>query len=174
MLWFLFLLNLCVWNAISAFQYRGCFKSQLLSTNNHINVSPFPMKSVSLQQKNIKHKQTQTNMFATVLSPSIYPIFEEAVLFNVAQALILIIIGQKSLTPQGLLHATILGIGLWTFLGFRGWIICVSYLIFGSLATKVKMKEKEVSLHSNYLYLYYLLIMLETWYCRKARWCKGS
>jgi len=82
-------------------------------------------------------------MLADVLSPSIYPIFEEAVVMNSVQALILILIGQKSLTPQGLLHATILGIGLWTFLGFRGWIICVSYLILGSLATKVKMKEKE-------------------------------
>jgi uncharacterized membrane protein len=82
----------------------------------------------------------------SIVSPDIYPIFEEAVIFNCVQAAILMTIGQKSLTMQGLLHATILGIGLWTFLGFKGWIVCVSYLVLGSLATKVKMKEKEVSI----------------------------
>ena len=86
----------------------------------------------------------RSNPISSIFSPDIYPIFEEAVLFNAAQALILTLFKQKSLTNQGLIHATILGIGLWTFLGFKGWIICVTYLILGSLATKVKMSEKEV------------------------------
>ena len=50
---------------------------------------------------------------------------------------------QQSLTEEGLLHSAILGVGLWTFLGFKGWALCVCYLIFGSLVTKIKMKEKE-------------------------------
>lgn len=49
----------------------------------------------------------------------------------------------KSLTLQGYLHAMALGTGLWTTLGWRGWTLCVLYLIFGSLVTKVKFAEKE-------------------------------
>ena len=90
------------------------------------------------------HTTIRSNPISYIFSPDIYPIFEEAVLFNTVQALILTVVKQKSLTTQGLVHATILGIGLWTFLGFRGWIVCVTYLILGSLATKVKMNEKEV------------------------------
>ena len=52
-------------------------------------------------------------------------------------------INQKSLTTQGLLHAGLLGVGLWTFLGAAGWSVCVTYLVLGSLVTKVRMKEKE-------------------------------
>ena len=90
------------------------------------------------------HTTIRSNPISYIFSPDIYPIFEEAVLFNTVQALILTVVKQKSLTTKGLVHATILGIGLWTFLGFRGWIVCVTYLILGSLATKVKMNEKEV------------------------------
>jgi len=53
------------------------------------------------------------------------------------------VIKQKSLTPSGLLHSFLLGIGLWTFLGYEGWLLCVSYLILGSLVTKVKMNYKK-------------------------------
>jgi uncharacterized membrane protein len=52
---------------------------------------------------------------------------------------------QKSLTPSGLAHALVLGVVLWGTLGWRGWLICVLYLVFGSIVTKVKMQEKEVS-----------------------------
>ena len=107
----------------------------LSSRGNAFAKLPDRCKSVSVKA---------INPVQFVLSPEIYPIFEEAVLFNTAQALLLTIVKQKALTNQGLVHATVLGIGLWTFLGFRGWIICVTYLILGSLATKVKMKEKEV------------------------------
>lgn len=47
------------------------------------------------------------------------------------------------MTKAGLLHATILGTGLWTFLGPKGWLGGVIYFILGSLVTKVKMQEKE-------------------------------
>jgi hypothetical protein len=39
----------------------------------------------------------------------------------------------KSLTSQGYLHAMALGTGLWATLGWRGWTLCVLYLILGQL-----------------------------------------
>ena len=50
---------------------------------------------------------------------------------------------QKMLTPDGIFHALILGTGLWSTLGWRGWTVCVAYLFLGSAVTKVKMAEKE-------------------------------
>ena len=78
-----------------------------------------------------------------VLLPGI-SIFQEALLGNGLWFAILALSKQKSLTREGLYHATALGIGLWTFLGLSGWLVCVSYLVLGSLVTKVKMREKEV------------------------------
>jgi hypothetical protein len=79
----------------------------------------------------------------SLLDPAILPSFNEALMFNIPQAIILCLIPQKSLTPSGLFHATILGIGLWTFLGVQGWFLCVFYLIAGSLVTKIGFKQKE-------------------------------
>jgi len=62
---------------------------------------------------------------------------------NLPIAAILLFTQNKSLTKAGLLHATALGVGLWTFLGAEGWLIGVLYFVLGSLATKVKMAEKE-------------------------------
>jgi hypothetical protein len=50
---------------------------------------------------------------------------------------------QKILTADGIFHALILGTGLWSTLGWRGWTVCVAYLFFGSAVTKVKFAEKE-------------------------------
>jgi len=49
----------------------------------------------------------------------------------------------KVLTKDGIVSAFVLGCGLWTTLGWRGWTLCVLYLFFGSAVTKVKFKEKE-------------------------------
>lgn len=51
--------------------------------------------------------------------------------------------GTKSLTNAGLLHAFLLGVGLWSTLGFGGWSYGVVYFILGTLVTKVKMQEKK-------------------------------
>lgn len=61
-----------------------------------------------------------------------------AVLFGLLRPKLL-----KVLTSQGFLSAFILGTGLWTSLGWKGWSTCVLYLGFGSAVTKVKMQEKE-------------------------------
>jgi uncharacterized protein (TIGR00297 family) len=51
----------------------------------------------------------------------------------------------KSLTSEGFAHAMVLGTLLWATLGFRGWLVCVSYLIFGSVVTKIRFEEKEAA-----------------------------
>ena len=71
-------------------------------------------------------------------------LFQEALLANGLWLAILSASSQKSLTRQGLYHATALGIGLWSFLGPSGWLVCVSYLVLGSLVTKIRFREKEV------------------------------
>jgi hypothetical protein len=50
---------------------------------------------------------------------------------------------KKMLTPEGMVHACALGIGLWATLGWRGWTLCVAYLILGQAVTKVRFAEKE-------------------------------
>lgn len=133
----------CMINPGSSFYRAKCFNSVVstkIISNNFGNNLLHAKSSIRPAHLAV----IRSNPISSIFSPDIYPIFEEAVLFNTAQALILTLVKQKSLTNQGLIHATILGIGLWTFLGFRGWIICVTYLILGSLATKVKMSEKEV------------------------------
>ena len=50
---------------------------------------------------------------------------------------------QGMLTPSGLVNAWILGVLLWSTLGWRGWSTCVLYLVAGSAVTKVKRAKKE-------------------------------
>lgn len=69
--------------------------------------------------------------------------FETGLLANSAGYLLLQNPPQKSLTSEGLANAAALGIGLWTFLDWQGYFICVSFFIFGSLVTKVGFEEKE-------------------------------
>ena len=44
----------------------------------------------------------------------------------------------KSLTMEGYFHAMALGTGLWTTLGWRGWTLCVLYLVLGQLGTLMR------------------------------------
>ena len=68
---------------------------------------------------------------------------QEAFAVNAAFSLLLLNSPQKSLTREGLLHSTLLGLGLYSNLGLPGWSLCVLYLIFGSVVTKIKMAEKK-------------------------------
>ena len=65
--------------------------------------------------------------------------------FNSALALIGLVTGKykSALTLSGLLHAWFLGVLLWASLGAAGWSTAVLYLVIGSAATKIKLKEKE-------------------------------
>lgn len=78
-----------------------------------------------------------------VIDQTILPMFQKAVAVDGILAIMMSQIPNLPLTKPGLLHATFLGIGLWTFLGLKGWLAGVAYFILGSLVTKIKMKEKE-------------------------------
>lgn len=75
--------------------------------------------------------------------PVMIPVFQQSLIVNGGLFSLLQLSNQRSLTRDGLIHAFVLGLGLWTFLGLQGWALCVAYLIFGSVVTKIKMKEKE-------------------------------
>ena len=60
---------------------------------------------------------------------------------------LLIALAQRAplLTPQGWIHAGILGTVLWGTLGWRGWLAVVAYLALGSVVTKLGFKAKQAS-----------------------------
>jgi len=47
------------------------------------------------------------------------------------------------LTPTGFAHSLALGTMLWSTLGWKGWVFCVSYLFLGQIVTKVRFEEKQ-------------------------------
>jgi uncharacterized protein (TIGR00297 family) len=47
------------------------------------------------------------------------------------------------LTPEGFVNALLLGTMLWNTLGWKGWTLCVLYLVCGSVVTKIRFKEKQ-------------------------------
>jgi len=72
------------------------------------------------------------------------PELRTALTLNTGLATIGTLAGQKQLTPTGLVHAWALGVILWSsFVGWRGYSLCVLYLVVGSAATKIKQKQKE-------------------------------
>ncbi|CAN8073111.1 unnamed protein product [Agarophyton chilense] len=50
---------------------------------------------------------------------------------------------QKVLTRQGLNHAFVLGVILWSCLSWQGYSLCFSFLLVGSLVTRVGRDRKE-------------------------------
>jgi uncharacterized protein (TIGR00297 family) len=46
------------------------------------------------------------------------------------------------LTPSGYIHALALGTILWSTLGYKGWTVCVLYLLLGQLVTKIGFQTK--------------------------------
>lgn len=79
---------------------------------------------------------------SSLFAPTNVPLWQafaiNAILFSSFSSKLL-----KSLTPEGFAHAMALGTLLWATLGYRGWLVCVAYLIFGSIVTKIRFKEKE-------------------------------
>lgn len=53
------------------------------------------------------------------------------------------VLRQQILTNAGLLHAFGLGVLLWSCLSWQGYSLCFSFLVLGSLATKIGKEEKE-------------------------------
>ena len=83
---------------------------------------------------------TKNNM---MIDSSIMPDFTKALIINGLGYNTLKYSNQKSLTQAGLIHSTFLGIGLMTFLGIKGYLLCVIYFILGSGVTKIKMEQKK-------------------------------
>lgn len=105
-----------------------------------------PLVRENLNRKGVPRARPQRDTTITALNllpGSSYPFIQEAVVVNGAIASLLALTQQKSLTRAGLVHSTALGVGLWTFLDFQGWLVCASYLVLGSVVTKIRMKEKE-------------------------------
>tara|TARA_Y200000002_G_scaffold219453_1_gene181105 strand:+ start:1138 stop:1980 length:843 start_codon:yes stop_codon:yes gene_type:complete len=50
---------------------------------------------------------------------------------------------QKSLNNSGLVHAAALGTGLMTFLGWKGYSLCLLFFVLGSSVTKLKINQKK-------------------------------
>eukprot|EP00316_Scyphosphaera_apsteinii_P002039 CAMPEP_0119337590 /NCGR_PEP_ID=MMETSP1333-20130426/94314_1 /TAXON_ID=418940 /ORGANISM="Scyphosphaera apsteinii, Strain RCC1455" /LENGTH=297 /DNA_ID=CAMNT_0007348661 /DNA_START=127 /DNA_END=1020 /DNA_ORIENTATION=+ len=67
----------------------------------------------------------------------------QAVTLNSGLAAFGLVRGQRILTTSGLVHAWALGVLLWASLGWRGWGVCVIYLIGGSTVTKLGQAKKE-------------------------------
>lgn len=94
--------------------------------------------SFTLPIKNIK-KQSYLKM----IDIDYFNNFQNALLVNGVGYSLLKNSNQKSLTNEGLVHSTALGIGLLTFLGLKGYFVCLTYFILGSIVTKIKMNKKE-------------------------------
>jgi hypothetical protein len=81
-------------------------------------------------------------IFSSLFAPTNVPLWQafaiNAALFTAFRSKLL-----QSLTAEGFAHAMALGTLLWATLGYRGWIVCVMYLIFGSIVTKIRFQEKE-------------------------------
>lgn len=78
-----------------------------------------------------------------MLDSTIMPDFTNALIVNGIGYTVLKESKQKNLTQKGLVHAAALGTGLMTFLGWKGYTLCVFYFILGSAVTKIKMKQKQ-------------------------------
>lgn len=99
--------------------------------------------SSSLQRKDVSSLSALRMVPPIVLDAAMVSVFKQALLANSLYAFALSFIKKLPLTPAGLIHSAILGTGLWTFLGVQGYLVCVIYLVLGSLVTKIKLKEKE-------------------------------
>jgi len=129
-LWLLFVTN------SAAFKFARTRK-----TTGYTQRSFVPSKRT--QTTTLPYQHGVSSPLHVSLDPHMVQMFQQALWANGIQSAFLSRLPKVPLTPAGLLHATILGTGLMTFLGVEGWLVCVIYLILGSLVTKIKMKEKE-------------------------------
>ena len=123
---------------------RAEFMHSFNSFDRRLLVSPQQLTTVSTVRPKSPSSDRKRGLVADLFPSSTFPYVIEAVFVNGIGALLILSSQQKSLTCTGVWHATMLGIGLWSFLDFNGWFVCLSYLLMGSFVTKVKMKEKEV------------------------------
>lgn len=122
--------------------------SSIINNNKLVKVSNSKDFNVNLYKRDFKYINSnyirpKVVSCSSLLDSSMFPSFSNAIIINGLFSIILSLSKQKSLTKEGLLHSTVLGVGLWTFLGYQGWSLCVFYLIMGSIVTKLRISEKE-------------------------------
>lgn len=91
---------------------------------------------------NIPKNNFKTNK-SLMIDPTVIPDFTNGLIINGIGYTTLKESNQKSLTKSGLAHAAALGTGLMTFLGWKGYTLCVFYFVLGSLVTKIKFEQKK-------------------------------
>ncbi len=104
------------------------------TTNRHVNVVLRPSFMFGINAQEVVSSVFRTSGPV----PLLQSFAVNALLFNLARSKLL-----SALTPSGYIHAMILGTTLWMTLGWRGWLYCVLYLMFGQIVTKVGFATKE-------------------------------
>ena len=118
----------------------------------HSQQNAFPSSSLLSNLYSLKIKTFTT--LKSSISPSLYdfavatsisPLKKmfRATLINAALFLLLRSNLKKMLTSSGFWNALLLGSGLWSTLGWKGWSVCVAYLFMGQIVTKVGFEQKE-------------------------------
>ena len=101
------------------------FSSFHISRIHSISKKPYlldeyQLKSESSHRQYMQNKlQIRNNKLFLFPDPTILPQFRDAAIVNTVLFTILSFIESKPLTSDGLFHAFILGLGLWTFIGFK-------------------------------------------------------
>lgn len=91
---------------------------------------------------NLSKVSLKTNR-SLMIDQNILPDFTNALIVNGIGYTVLKESNQKSLSQSGLVHAAALGTGLMTFMGWKGYSLCLLFFVLGSSVTKLKIKQKK-------------------------------
>ena len=125
---------------------RNHFSSRLsLSPSSTLTSSS---SSSSSSSKSLAIIPTSLTRVIRVLFPPSSSIGSSIIPFSYALSLQLLLFATfrskllTMLTPSGYIHALALGTILWSTLGYKGWTVCVLYLLLGQLVTKIGFQTK--------------------------------
>lgn len=94
-------------------------------------------------RKRVRHVNYATSVVTSMVPAVLQTNVGQALALNSVLFVVAKLLRQHILTHTGLLHAFGLGVLLWTCLSWQGYSLCFSFLIIGSLATKIGKEEKE-------------------------------
>lgn len=112
----------------------------------------FPTRSFrSIESRFASLARSSSSMpLSPVIVPRAHPISQALantvstpLVVNTGIAVTMALVGQRVLTPVGLVHAWALAMILWSCGGVAAWGLGVFYLVMGSAVTRFKKKEKE-------------------------------
>jgi Integral membrane protein DUF92 len=108
--------------------------------NHHHHHRHHQNRNMALQEPAMMIQSLVSSLLASPMGP--VPLAQACTINAVGFAILLKPL-SKMLTPSGLLNAFFLGSALWATLGWKGWSVCVTYLLLGVLVTKIRFSEKE-------------------------------